>query len=48
VHIDDPAQWDISVPRIVEGLMGAGCRIRSFNRHDPNLEDVYMALVGGI
>jgi ABC-2 type transport system ATP-binding protein len=47
VHLDDPAQWDLYVPKIIETLMKAGCRIRSFNRRDPKLEDVYMAYVGG-
>ena len=47
VHIDDLEQWDAKVPRIIEALMGAGCHIRSLNRHDPKLEDVYMAFVGG-
>lgn len=47
VHIDDTAQWDAFVPKIMEALMKAGCRIRSFNRRDPRLEDVYMAYVGG-
>lgn len=47
VHVDDAEQWDAYVPRIMEALMRAGCRIRSFNRHDPKLEDVYMAYVGG-
>jgi len=47
VHLDGPGQWDEVTPRIMEALMRAGCNIRSFNRHDPKLEDVYMAYVGG-
>lgn len=47
VHIEDAAQWDALASRIVEALMKAGCHIRAFNRHDPKLEDVYMAYVGG-
>jgi ABC-2 type transport system ATP-binding protein len=47
VHIDDNSQWDAITPKIMEALMNAGCRIRSFNRRDPRLEDVYMAYVGG-
>jgi ABC-2 type transport system ATP-binding protein len=47
IHIDDTEQWDRHVPKVIEALMKAGCHIRSFNRHDPKLEDVYMAYVGG-
>ena len=47
VHIDDPEQWDATTPKIMEALMRAGCNIRSFNRHNPTLEDIYMAYVGG-
>ncbi|MBI0583968.1 MAG: ABC transporter ATP-binding protein [Methanomassiliicoccus sp.] len=47
VHVDDPDQLDAYVPRVIDALMKAGCRIRSFNRRDPKLEDVYMAYVGG-
>lgn len=47
VHIEDSAQWDAFVPRILEALMKAGCRVRSFNRREPTLEDVYMAYMGG-
>lgn len=46
-HVEDVEQWDITVPRVIEALMRAGCSIRSFNRHEPNLEDLYMAYVGG-
>jgi ABC-2 type transport system ATP-binding protein len=46
-HVSDLEQWDATVPRIVEALMRAGCNIRSFNRRDPKLEDLYMAYVGG-
>ena len=46
-HLSDAGSWDATVPRIIEALMKAGCNIRSFNRHDPKLEDVYMAYVGG-
>jgi len=47
MHIDDPERWDATVPKIVEALVRAGCNIRSFNRHNPKLEDIYMAYVGG-
>jgi ABC-2 type transport system ATP-binding protein len=47
VHIDDPEQWDKTMPKIMEALMRVGCNIRSFNRHNPTLEDIYMAYVGG-
>ncbi|OPY33262.1 MAG: Trehalose/maltose import ATP-binding protein MalK [Methanomassiliicoccales archaeon PtaU1.Bin124] len=47
VHLSDVTQWDVMVPKIMEALMNAGCHIRSFNRREPNLEDVYMAYVGG-
>ncbi|MDW5562077.1 MAG: ABC transporter ATP-binding protein [Methanomassiliicoccus sp.] len=46
-HLKDEDGWDTTVPRIIEALMKAGCNIRSFNRHDPKLEDVYLAYVGG-
>jgi ABC-2 type transport system ATP-binding protein len=46
-HISDLEQWDKTIPRIIEALMRAGCNIRSFNRHEPKLEDIYMAYVGG-
>lgn len=46
-HVSDPGQWDAVVPRIIEALMKEGCNIRSFNRHEPNLEDLYMAYVEG-
>jgi ABC-2 type transport system ATP-binding protein len=46
-HVDDLEQWDATVPRIMESLVKAGCNIRSFNRHDPKLEDLYMAFTGG-
>ncbi len=45
-HVSDLEKWDTTVPRIIEALMKAGCHIRSFNRHDPKLEDLYMAYVG--
>ncbi|TFG57038.1 MAG: DUF4162 domain-containing protein [Methanomassiliicoccus sp.] len=47
IHIEDPEQWDATVPKIMEALMRAGCNVRSFNRHNPKLEDIYMAYVGG-
>jgi hypothetical protein len=46
-HIDDPSKWDSYVPLIIGSLLNAGCPIRSVNRHDPKLEDIYMAYVGG-
>ncbi len=46
-HVNDVDTWDATVPRLIEALMRAGCNIRSFNRHDPRLEDLYMAYVGG-
>lgn len=46
-HINDPGQWDVVAPRLIEALMKAGCNVRSFNRHDPKLEDIYMACVEG-
>ena len=46
-HIDDPAKWDSFIPTIIGSLLNAGCPIRSVNRHDPKLEDIYMAYVGG-
>lgn len=46
-HVEDVADWDATVPRVLEALMRAGCNIRSFKRHEPTLEDVYMAYVGG-
>ena len=41
------SKWDATVPKLIEALMNAGCTIRSFNRHDPKLEDLYMAYMGG-
>ena len=46
-HIEDPSKWDSFVPMIIGSLLNAGCPIRSVNRHDPNLEDIYMAYMGG-
>ncbi len=46
-HLADGQEWDTAAPKIIESLVRAGCSIRSFNRHDPKLEEVYMALVGG-
>ena len=46
-HVSDLDRWDATVPKLMEALMRAGCNIRSFNRHDPKLEDLYMAYVGG-
>ncbi len=46
-HIEDPSKWDAFVPTIIGSLLNAGCPIRSVNRHDPNLEDIYMAYMGG-
>jgi len=46
-HVSDSEQWDTTAPHLMEALMRAGCNIRSFNRREPSLEDIYMATVGG-